>query len=72
MDSVKIDLNSIYHNFQYHHPLLDPDIIVPITKNKFQPYFFDDYPKIIVILEGSRAIQGSIAISICFYRMKVT
>ena len=53
MDSVKIDLNSIYHNFQYHHPMLDPDIIVPITKNKFQPYFFDDYPKIIVILEGS-------------------
>jgi hypothetical protein len=50
-NSVKEDLDSIYLNFQYHHPLLDPDIIVPITKNKFQPYFFDDDPKIIGILE---------------------
>jgi hypothetical protein len=52
-DSAKKDLDSIYLNFYYHHPLLDPDILVPIIRNKFQPYFFDDDPKIIVILEGS-------------------
>ena len=67
MDSVKIDLDSIYHNFQYHHPLLDPDIMVPITKNKFQPYFFDDYPKIIVILEGSNITGGDSGLHCDFY-----
>jgi hypothetical protein len=58
-ERVKKDLDSIYLNFQYQHPLLDPDIIVPITKNKFQPYFFDDDPKIIVILGGSN-VKGYI------------
>lgn len=56
-----MDLNFIYHNFSYRHPLLDPDIIVPITKNKFQPYFFDDQPKIIVIQEGSSILGYMLA-----------